>query len=238
MTEITHILFDLHHTIVDSHKMKHNYAKGLGQLMSERYGLTPEAWVGANLKVMADYDSYYADLDLGAENGLKQAWEATFRMTRALFRLTNTPEPDFDDLWALVRAIPGQAPRYGDSFYPDVHPVLEYLHAQGYTLGTATHAYTAQAEAALIGAGVRHLFMLQAIIGADTIGMVFKETDYLHEVTRILSVPAESILLVDDKAWIIANAKRVGMRGVQIDRQRDQASAGVITTLAQLNAYL
>ncbi|MBE0689804.1 MAG: hypothetical protein IH587_06745 [Anaerolineae bacterium] len=132
---ISHIFFDLHGTIVNRERNPVHYASGLGAYMAERYGGSVEAWTQANQRIFADWDSYYTDLDLAADDGIAQMWEGEFRTTRALFRLTGTPEPSHDELLALAREHGERATeRGGNALYPDAAPVISTLAAAGYVL--------------------------------------------------------------------------------------------------------
>ena len=60
---ITHIFFNLSGTLVDSARMPQCYAHHLGLEMAERFGGSADAWAQANFTILADWDSYFADLD-------------------------------------------------------------------------------------------------------------------------------------------------------------------------------
>ncbi|MCA9910766.1 MAG: hypothetical protein KC519_19050 [Anaerolineae bacterium] len=147
---IRHIFFDLHGTIVHRERNPFHYASGLGAFLAERYGGDARVWREANLRILADWDSYYTDLDLGADDSIAQMWEGEFRTTRALFRLTGTPEPAHEELLALTRERGEQATsRGGDALYPDAAPVIKALAAAGYALGTCSNALSGQVRGSL-----------------------------------------------------------------------------------------
>ncbi|MBI5666444.1 MAG: HAD family hydrolase [Chloroflexi bacterium] len=213
---ITHILFDLYGTLVDSRLMIPCYAQQLGRVMADRYGGTPDAWADANRRIVADWDSYYADLDFEGDNGLDDLWEGMIRTTRALFRLTNTPEPVMDELAALSRELPYLATSGCDALFPEARGVIERLHGAGYRLGVASHTTTAQARGTLAGAGVLEYFA-GPILGPDVTGMFAKNRRFY----LAAALPPETCLVIDDSPDGIRGAKAAGMTAVLIYRGDD-----------------
>jgi FMN phosphatase YigB (HAD superfamily) len=217
---ITHIFFDLHDTLVDRLRMESCYAPHLGRVMAARYGGTPEAWSDANLQIVADWDSYFADLNLDGEEGIADMWEGMYRTTRALFRLTRTPEPGFDELLALSRELPYLATCNCDAFYPDARPVVQRLYAAGYILGIATHSITAQARGTLKGAGVIDLFEGEFLC-PDFTGCFAKDSEFF----RSSRFSPDSCLVVEDSPRSILGAKAAGMHTVHIARKEPPAAS-------------
>jgi beta-phosphoglucomutase-like phosphatase (HAD superfamily) len=210
---ITHILFDLYGTLVDSRLMIPCYARQLGFVMAGRYGGAPEAWSDANLRIVADWDSYYADLDFEGDNGLDDMWEGMIRTTRALFRLTGTTEPGIDELAALSRELPHLATGGCNALFPEVRGLIERLHQAGVVLGIASHTTTAQARGTLTGAGVLDYFQ-GPILGPDVTGVFTKTRSYY----LAAQLPPENCLVVDDTPEGIRGAKAAGMRAILIHR--------------------
>jgi FMN phosphatase YigB (HAD superfamily) len=213
---ITHILFDLYGTLADSSRMFPCYAQGVGQVMSRRYGGKPEAWAEANRRIVADWDSYYADLDLEGDNGIEDMWEGEFRTTRALFRLAGVPEPEASALTALSRELPYLVTRLCDTFYPDAKTVIPQLHGAGYVLGIASHSITGQARGTLEGAGMFAYFS-GPILGPDYTGEFAKNRTYYTAALRD-GLQADRVLVIDDKLDGIEGAKAAGMRTVYLRR--------------------
>ncbi len=212
---ITHILFDLHGTLVESdHRLPACYATELGKYMAGRFGGLAEQWSEANRRVVADWDSYYADLDFTGDRGLDDMWEGMIRTTRALFRLTGTAEPDLATITTLSRELPYHATRYCDAFHADARPTLERLRAAGYSIGVASHTTVAQAKGTLEGGRLAHLFD-GPLVCSDVAGCFGKSAKFY----RSSGLLPESCLVVDDQAEGINGAKAAGMRAVQILRK-------------------
>jgi FMN phosphatase YigB (HAD superfamily) len=226
---VTHILFDLYGTLSDSSRMVACYPVALGQVMSARYGGGPEAWAEANRRIVADWDSYYADLDLEGEHGIEDMWEGEYRTTRALFRLGGVPEPEQSAITALSRELPYQVTRLCDTFYPDAKAVIPQLHAAGYVLGIASHTLTGQARGTLEGAGMMQYFS-GPILGPDFTGEFAKNQAYYRAVLREGLQPAD-VLVVDDKLDGIQGANAAGMRTVHLRRESAAAPSPADHTL-------
>jgi FMN phosphatase YigB (HAD superfamily) len=226
---VTHILFDLYGTLSDSSRMYSCYPGALGQVMSVRFGGKPETWAEANRRIVADWDSYYADLDLEGEHGIADMWEGEYRTTRALFRLAGAPEPEPSTITALARELPYHATRLCDTFYPDAKAVIPGLHAAGYVLGIASHTLTVQARGTLEGAGMLGYFS-GPILGPDFTGEFAKNRAYYQSALRAGLQP-ENVLVVDDKPDGIQGAKAAGMRAVSLRRDGSVAPSPADHTL-------
>ncbi len=211
---ITHIFFDVHDVLVNTAPLAHAYAANLGRVMAERYGLTPADWTQANRRVTADWYSYYADLNLGGDDGIAHMWEGLYRTTRALFRLTNTPEPPKAELLALSRELPGLA-AHGDVLYPEVPAVLEQLDDAGLVLGVISHALNNHICGVLTP--VLHHFK-GTIWGADTAERFEKDVQRYRAAAYHAHAAPENCLVLDDKPEPLLQARRAGMQALQVCR--------------------
>jgi FMN phosphatase YigB (HAD superfamily) len=216
-TPITHIFFDLHGTLVDPALMSPCYAASLGDLMADTFGGDPAAWAAANRRILADWDSYYTDLDLGGDDAMHDMWEGLFRTTRALFRLTGTPEPDHESLIRLSRELPGMVTRNCAVFYPDVVPALETLHRAGFILATASTVIQAQVRGTLEGGGVLDRFR-GPLFGADLTERFVKDSDYYLILARHVGAAPQSCLVVDDQAQYLYEAREAGWQVAHMAR--------------------
>ncbi|MDX1993181.1 MAG: HAD family hydrolase [bacterium] len=213
----THIFFDLHNTLVDGRAMHPCYSRVYGELMAERYGLTPDIWTQANRRIVADWDSYYADLDLGGEDGIAHMWEGLFRTTRAMFRIVGVPEPSREELTALAREVPGYATSRCDAFYPDAKNVIRCLADAGYVLGLVTHAIEVQARGTLQGGDMLAHFR-GPIVSPDRTDRFNKDETFFALAARFASTDPSRCLVVDDSTYAIRGAKRAGMHTIHICR--------------------
>lgn len=220
---ISHIFFDLYGTLVDSARMKPCYAAALGRIMAARFGGAPEAWAAANAQIVADWDSYYADLDLSGDHGIEDMWEGEYRVTRALFRLTGTPEPEQPVITALSRELPGLVSASCDALFPEVQAVLHALRGRGLSLGVASHALQGQARGALAAGGLLHLFSAP-IWGVDAAEQFDKDADFYRKLARAARADPSACLVVDDTPAPLGAAREAGMGTAHVLRGRPAAS--------------
>jgi phosphoglycolate phosphatase-like HAD superfamily hydrolase len=187
--------------LIDRARLNALYPIALGAIMSERYGGSGDQWRAAYQQIVTDWDSYYADLDLGGDDGIADLWEGLFRTTRALFRLTATLEPSHSDLIAFSRELPALVYRDCPSHYPDVPLILNGLSERGITVGICADQPEAHARA-LIGP------FDGPIIGVDTLERAIQDSIYFQRLA-LHSDPAVT-LIIHDQARVLAAAKRVG----------------------------
>lgn len=214
-TKITHVFFDVHDVLVDRAPLSAHYAETLGMIMTERYGQTPNAWAHAYRRVVQDWFSYYADLNLSGDEGIDDMWEGLFRTTRALFRLTNTPEPGKAEMTTLARELPALASAGCDALYTETRDVLHALDDAGLTLGVISHALSGQVHASL--APVLHHFK-GIIWGADNAERFDKDVARYQTAMLHAHVAPENCLALDDKVDPLINARDAGMHTIQIRR--------------------
>jgi FMN phosphatase YigB (HAD superfamily) len=214
---ITHIFFDLHGTLIDGPALHPCYSAQLGRFMSQRFGRSPADWIEANQRILADWDSYYADLDLTGERGIEDMWEGMYRTTRGMFRIVGVSEPDRKTIRDLSRELPGLVTRYCNALFKDSRPVIERLCAVGFVLGVTSHAISGQARGVLRGGEVLRYFS-GPILGPDVVGRFQKAAYFYDCAARMAEVAPQNCVAVDDTADCIAGAKSAGMRTVHIAR--------------------
>lgn len=215
---ISYIFFDLHGTLVNGGALHPCYSAALGQFMARRFGGTAADWAEANHRVLADWDSYYADLDLDGDDGIIDMWEGLFRTTRAMFRLMDVPEPPRRVLRALSRELPGIVTRNCDALFPDARPVIERLCAAGYMLGVTSHALEDQARGLLRGGDVLRYFAAP-IVGPDTVERFVKDEAFYAFAARRAGVDPAECLTVDDSLPSVEAAQVAGFQALYIARR-------------------
>jgi FMN phosphatase YigB (HAD superfamily) len=217
---VTHIFFNLAGTLVDAAQMRKCYTEKLGQMMAERFGGEADTWVGARLRVLEDWDSYFADLNFDGDEGMDDLWEGELRVTRALFRITGMSEPDSTPLAQLSRELPYLVTRQCDVLYPDGKPVIEALYKAGYVLGVATYSISDVAHGLLEGAGVIDCFR-GPYLCPDFVERFRKDQAFF----TMANLPPETCLLIDDSLDAIQGAKAAGMQTVHLIRNGDISSS-------------
>lgn len=214
---ISHVFFDLYGTLVDSARMKPCYAAALGRIMAVRFGGVPEAWAAANAQIVADWDSYYADLDLSGDHGIEDMWEGEYRVTRALFRLTGTPEPGQSVITALSRELPELVSASCDALFPEAQSVLGALRERGLMLGIASHALQGQARGVLRAGGVLEYFTAP-VWGVDAAEQFDKDANFYRKLALAARAAPSACLVVDDTPAPLRAAREAGMHTVHVRR--------------------
>lgn len=232
---ITHIFFDLHGTLIDSAQLHPCYSDGVGRAMAAQYGGRPEAWAAVHRQIVAEWDAYYADLNLSGDDGLRDMQEGMYRTTRALFTLSGFPEPPPEEIKTLAQYLPGIAPESCPALYPDVLPALQQLFAAGYQLGVASHALSNQARGILRGSAIEHFFAAP-IMGPDITEEFEKNAAFYACIVRLTAVPPDQCLIVDDHIKAIQGAQAAGMRGVLLQRDSAVETPDGIMSLHHLSA--
>src|SRR5687767_2817663 len=120
-----HLIFHLNVYCIDG-MISFYYRQNLSQMLSEIYG-DRSAWFSAYDKVLADWDSYHADLNFSGDDGMADMREARFRIMRALFRIVGKPEPNQDEIHRLADKSIEMSYLTGDIFYHESHDLLPPL---------------------------------------------------------------------------------------------------------------
>lgn len=222
MDNVTYILFDLHGTLIDPVKMHPCYSLAYGQYLSDRYGQSPKQWADANRQIVADWDSYYADLNLDGSDGYYDMLEGMYRTTRAMFRLLRVREPAPEQIKKIALEVPAIAPTFCDAFYDDARDAVINLHEYGYVLGVASHALVAQARATLIGAEMESYFK-GPIIGPDTVERFAKDETFFIQGARRKHLNLDNCMVVDDSIQVIRTVRGIGLKGFWIRRNQPNA---------------
>lgn len=237
---ISHIFFDLHGTLIDAIALHPCYSQGVGVYLAERFGGRAEAWAQANRRILSDWDSYFADLNLSGDEGLRDMWEGSYRVTRAMFRLVSIAEPPAEVLREVARLLPGVAPRQCDAVYPDARLAVQACHTAGLRLGITSHAIASQAEALLQGGRIRSYFT-GPIVGPDVAGRFDKDETFYGVAVRLAGVSPSQCLVVDDRLFALQSARQAGLGVVHLARPGAGPASPdmpVLTSLADLPDWL
>ena len=206
---ITHVFFEVPGVLVDRAALRQSYRAHLARIMAERYGGFAAEWSVAYDQVLADWDNYYADLNLSGEDGLMDAREGSFRTTRALFRLKGTPEPNKSELTALARELPELASQGGETLFPKVPALLRQLDEAGLVLGVISYSLNGVIQALV--APVQSHFK-GTIWGIDRAEQFDKDVQRFQAAAFSAQVEPERCLMVDDEPLALLNAKQAGMQ--------------------------
>jgi hypothetical protein len=120
--------------LLDHHALGGTMPAALASVMAARHGQDAGAWQDAYLKIVADWDSYWADLSLDGQDSLAQWREGRWRIIRALFRLMHMPEPPLDAITLYLDEIPYEIGQRCEGWKPRPVEALKELARQGFGL--------------------------------------------------------------------------------------------------------
>jgi len=209
------------HVLIDSERATVVLPAAVGAVIAAQYGGESSAWVRAYQQVRADWDSYYADLDLAGDEGLDHLWEGMYRTTRALFRLTATPEPPKPELTTLARSLPYESARRVDVLYPDVKPAFSQARSNGVRIVVFAPVSASQIDGWLEGGSVRA--HVDKVLGFDTVERFRHDAQYWETAARIVQADPAECRVIDRLEEALNGAQMAGMQTRKFDRdQGDQ----------------
>jgi HAD superfamily hydrolase (TIGR01509 family) len=212
----------------------------VGEFFPPLLGGAPEAWGAANFTVMSrlidpdvwhpmlnaapDYHAFICDYDL--------AWLG------GMCRLVGVAVPPDDEAIALARQCAEYATRWVRSAYPGAVEAIRALHASGYVLHTASGGHSGELAGYLEGMGVRACF--GRLYGADLVNAAKTSPLYYERVFADAEVDPATVLVVDDKAEILAYAAEVGAKTVLVGGAGVAAGGAMqhVSALADLPALI
>lgn len=212
------VFFDLIGALVDPDALMPCYAESLAQTLGARFGGDAARWQSAVRGVFADWDSFYADLNLSGDDGIADMWEGMYRVTRGYFRLADMPEPDQAALTALSRSLPGDAAAACHALLPGAPDALNRLGAAGIRCGVTTWLTADHARGILRGGGA--LSLIDApILTPETVERFERDQTYFEIAARRAGVDPESCLLISARTDALETARAVRMGTAHIERE-------------------
>lgn len=217
------ILFQCIDILVNGQKMRQCYRENMAQLMSERYGKMTDTWKSADEKIVADWAYYHADLNFSGEDGIEDIHESLFRVTRALFTITKTPEPSKSEITALANEL--MSIPCNDVLLPDALSAIEKCQEKGYTLGTFSYLLENQIKAV-----TAQIPSLEYVFGSDTLNRYEHDTMYFRKLIAHLKTSPDRIVIVAHSPQTLATATQSGMKSILVR----QSPASLENELANL----
>jgi len=188
----------------------------VGEFFAPRLGGTVAAWADANRIVIQDI--------LEATNWLRRiqmcsdysSFEREYWLDwlGAMAQLVGVSLPPDEECIQLARQAEDYVIPRVRSAFPGASEAIQHLHAEGYTLHTASGESSVHLTHYLEGMGVRHCF--GRLYGADLLN-TFKEGPEYH--TRLfadLQIAPADALVVDDSPRALAWARSLGARTVLV----------------------
>lgn len=211
----------------------------VGEFFTPRLGGTVSAWADANHVVIqrileranwlqrtqtsSDYASFQRRYWLDWLGGMAQLVGASLPSDEECVRLSREAE---DYVTLRVR-----------SAFPGVVEAIQYLHAQGYTLHTASGEPSIHLAPCLEAMGVRHCF--GQLYGADLLDTFKEGPVYYRRLFADLQITPADTLVVDDRPDAIAWARSLGASTVLVGSAKGADSDTMcIGSLAELPGLL
>lgn len=204
---MTTILFELRGVLIDPVRERATSTLAEAEYLSTRFGTSVEAWLKAAQQIEADWDSYYADLDLGGDEGYRDFLEGEFRTLRARFRLTGTAEPNAEVIRSLADELTYAGASATRAWFPDIGATIEALHRAGNRLGIVTNRRTAYIRGLFTHCPYAGCFT-GPFIGVDTVEQFVKDAMFY----RKLNLQAAQCLVVDRDTRSLDAAREAGFQ--------------------------
>lgn len=199
------LLFKCIGVLVDGRAMRQNYQNNMAQIMTKRYGKSPDIWLSADKQIVADWADYHADLNFSGEDGIADIHEGLFRVTCALFKITQVDEPSKSEITVLAQDLM-TVPYTQDIFFAGVLDVLERCQQAGYEIGI--FSYFLQKQVSGMFQNIPHI---KYIIGADTLNHYEHDANYFLKLSSHLKTSPNNVIVISNSAQINSAAIQTGM---------------------------
>jgi len=217
---MTAIFLDLYGVLADGKLMDRRYNERMSEILWRRYGGGLEGWQKLQWESYAWYQSEGAKLDAQPGDAREgDAWvEAVRRMNAEQVRwmfdradLEMPPNPA-----EFAEQLEAETVCGIDALFADAKPTLVALKERGYRLFLSTNANRSNAESALIGGGIRHLFDGLAML--ETARAKKDRPYYWRRAFDLAAAAPEDSVVVDDQARFLRPVADLGATCVQLLR--------------------
>lgn len=201
-----YLIFHLN-VLADPAMIRAHTQVGIARMLGEIYG-DEQAWFSAYHEILADWDSYHADLNFSGDDGMADMREARFRIMRALFRIMSKPDPSQEEIHALADEALVKA-HDSESFFYASHNLLMNL-AKTHSISLVSYFPQVQLEAfvktSLIKGKIQHF------IGADTFEQYDMNQRYFEILVNRLQAKPENCIYIDKQEQVLEAAAQVGIK--------------------------
>ncbi len=210
-----HVLLDLYGVLLDHEKMFRGYRERLADLLTARFGGTPEAWRRAHDEAWVTYVRQVNAADWESRGYADVVDELDARHLLEMFeRVGETARPA--DVLTVSRELEREAMVRVDARYPDARTAIERLRAGGHKVYVATGGSETN-DAALRGAGLFDL--IDGIFTGHSQDAQKAQSRYWREIPNRLGAKPEDCVLVDDRLDYLEAAASVGILALLLDRK-------------------
>lgn len=193
----------------------------VGEFFAPRLGGTPQGWAKANRVLMTDMfepDNWQKRVQAAADYASFERiyW---YDWLGGMCRLVDVMTPAEEECIELAQQAETYiTPRVRTAF-PGAIEAMHELHAQGYTLHTASGESSLNLHGYLTGMGVRDYFGW--LYGSDLLGMLKETPEYYERLFAHAGIAPCDALIVDDTPRVLAWARELGAMTVLIGTEHE-----------------
>ncbi|MBN1311886.1 MAG: HAD family hydrolase [Anaerolineae bacterium] len=181
--------------LFDRHLLARKMPDATALVMISHFGGSTQSWVDAYRQILKDWESYWVDLNLDAEDSVEQWREGRWRVARALFRLTNRPLPGEDDIPLHLDKLPREIGQNCQVWHPGAPEGLRGLADLGVKLGLLSPSLAAPLLWGMFSAaGLEEL--VDVVLGPDELGQVGLDGLYWERLEALAQAEPGYCLLV------------------------------------------
>jgi HAD superfamily hydrolase (TIGR01509 family) len=211
----------------------------VGEYFAPRLGGTHAAWAEANraaTDVLFEPANWRERLRASADyRGFDLRYQLDW--LDAMCRHVGVAMPPAEDAYDMARAATASITRRVRAAIPGVAEAIRLLHAEGYTLYTASGEPSDDLEGYLDGMGVRGCFM--RLYGPDLVDTFKTGPAYYERIFADAGVDPARAVVVDDNADAVAWARQAGAQAVHVtDTPAETNLASAIPSLAHVPSLL
>ncbi len=230
------LLIDYHGVISDGDRLPLEWRRLLADFFMPRYGKSASVWADANMTALRrSIDRQHPLwLDVHAEEFRRAD---RIEWLRDMLRFADVPAPSDDQAAdALAReAIAYVVPR-ARATVPGAAEALRAVHAQGFTLFTASGDQSQTLDGYLTGLGVRTLF--RETYGSDLLGVWKNGPNFYQALLHHAKIDPADAVTLDDDAWRLDWARDLGMETILVGTKDARSDHRRIGTIADLPGAL
>ena len=210
-----HVLLDLYGVLLDHEKMFREYRERLAELLTARFGSSPDTWMRAHADAWVTYVQRINAADWDARGYADVVDDLDARHLLDMFEragVTNRPA----DALVVSRELEREAMARVNARYPDARTAIERLRLAGHRVYVATGGSETN-DAALRGAGLFDL--IDGIFTGHSQNAQKGQSRYWQEIPHRLGVQPQDCVLVDDRLDYLEAAASVGIVALLLDRK-------------------
>ncbi|MBN1426818.1 MAG: hypothetical protein JXB07_00440 [Anaerolineae bacterium] len=171
MLESPFMLLISDEVLFDRQTLAREMPHATAMVMLSHFGGSIQGWSDAYQQILKDWESYWVDLNLDAEDSVEQWREGRWRVARALFRLTGRPLPDIDAMPLHLDQLPREMGRNCQVWHPGAVEGLRGLSELGVNLGILSPSLSASLLWGMVdAAGLEQV--IGVVLGPDELGQV------------------------------------------------------------------